>query len=50
MTKFEAPEIMVVKFGSTDVITTSSGYEDNSTERDFAYNIVEGGNDSDFPL
>lgn len=52
MKKFESPEIKVTKFMSEDVITTSSGYEQNPTDTtiDWAYNTVVGGDDGDFPL
>lgn len=52
MTKFETPEIKVTMFVTEEAITTSSGYEQNQTDTsvDWAYNIVQGGNDGDFPL
>ena len=52
MTKFEAPEIKVVKFRTEDIATagSSGGYEDFDTIVDMSYNTVEGGNDGDFPL
>lgn len=54
MTKFEAPEIKVVKFRTQDIATTGSsgGYEDFKTESKapWAYNTVQGGADGDFPL
>ena len=54
MTKFELPEIEVVLFGaSSDVITTSSGYEGETGTADTNWqsmNSVHGGSDGDFPL
>lgn len=53
MNKFETPEIKVVKFMESDVITTSSGYEQNQTSDEligWAHNNVQGGADGDFPL
>ena len=54
ITKFEAPEIKVVKFRTEDIATagSSGGYEDFDTEINtgWSYNTVVGGNDGDFPL
>lgn len=50
MTRFEEPEIKVVRFQSADVITTSGGYEDNFTGIEWKHNNVIGGDDEDIPL
>ncbi len=54
MTKFELPEINVVLFSDSEVITTSTtgGYGNNGNEtfNPFAYNTIIGGSDGDFPL
>lgn len=53
MVKFESPEINVVLFSDSEVITTSSGYSDNDNSKDYSswsYNSVTGGADGDFPL
>lgn len=54
MAKFESPEINVVLFSDSEVITTSSGgYIDNENEVNhtgLSYNSVTGGADGDFPL
>lgn len=53
MVKFESPEINVVLFSDTEVITTSSGYSENENEGNhtgWSYNSVTGGADGDFPL
>lgn len=52
MVKFESPEINVVLFSDSEVITTSTaGYENNGNivEHRDLYNSVTGGAD-DFPL
>lgn len=54
MVKFESPEINVVLFSDSEVITTSTGgYSDNDNSKDYSswsYNSVTGGADGDFPL
>ena len=54
LAKFESPEINVVLFSDSEVITTSSGgYSDNDNNgnhTDWSYNSVTGGADGDFPL
>lgn len=54
MAKFESPEINVVLFSDSEVITTSSGgYSENENEGNhtgWSYNSVTGGADGDSPL
>lgn len=54
MAKFESPEINVVLFSDSEVITTSTGggYGNNGNivEHRDLYNSVTGGADGDFPL
>lgn len=53
MVKFESPEIDVVMFSETEVITTSTdgGYSGNENQGGTSqYSTVIGGIDGDFPL
>lgn len=54
MKRFETPEIKVTLFNAEDTVLTASsmGYGDNGTDSsaNWTYNVVNGGNDGDFPL